>query len=181
MYIKRICYPICTLGPGRRVGIWVSGCKKRCVGCMSPELQDMSYGYNYSVPDIIKIIKKIVGTIDGFSISGGEPFLQASELSDLVRTICQEYTDDIIVYSGYTMKELRDSEDPNVESVLHSISVLIDGPYVDELNDGIGIRGSSNQVIHIIRHAADYSNLGTQRRNLQCFRYENRLLLIGIQ
>ena len=38
--IARIFYPVKTLGPGNRVGIWTTGCLRGCQGCISPELQD---------------------------------------------------------------------------------------------------------------------------------------------
>ena len=37
--IARIYYPVKTLGPGNRIGIWTAGCPRRCSGCISPELQ----------------------------------------------------------------------------------------------------------------------------------------------
>ena len=38
MYVARILYPVKVLGPGNRIGIWVSGCNHRCKGCSNPEL-----------------------------------------------------------------------------------------------------------------------------------------------
>ena len=37
--LHRIYYPVTALGPGRRLGIWVQGCARRCPGCLSPEMQ----------------------------------------------------------------------------------------------------------------------------------------------
>lgn len=181
MYIKRICYPVKTLGPGRRVAIWMTGCEKRCKGCMSPELQNMKNGNDYSIEEIMYMLEKIEDRIDGFTISGGEPFLQAKELYLLVNSICNSFTDDIIVYSGYSLKELMDTTDDNIEKSLSKIAVLIDGEYVDELNDGIGLRGSNNQNVHIFKYEDKYNNLETQPRSLQSFRYNNQILLVGIQ
>ena len=38
MYLDRILYPVTSLGPGKRLCIWVSGCNARCEGCANPEL-----------------------------------------------------------------------------------------------------------------------------------------------
>ena len=181
MYIKRICYPINTLGPGSRVGIWVTGCKNNCSGCMSPELRELESGCDYSIAEISQMLKRIPHPIDGFTISGGEPFLQASALNALIDMICTDFSSDIIVYSGYTLRELHETADPDVENILRNISVLIDGPYIDELNDGVGIRGSSNQTVHVFKNTANYEGLETQERALQSFRYNNQILLVGIQ
>lgn len=181
MYVKRICYPIQVLGPGQRLGIWLSGCDKRCPGCMSPELQTTKGSKNIPVKEIEKMFEKIIGPIDGVSISGGEPFLQAKELHELVHYIKQNITEDIIVFSGYKFEELKQTQSIYVDKILDDISVLIDGEYIDEQNDGIGIRGSSNQKIHIFRNCNDYSTLHTGERKLQTFRYNGQILVIGIQ
>ena len=75
------------------------------------------------------------------------PFLQAEELYELVHYLKQNITDDIIIYSGYKFEELKQMQSIYVDKILDLISVLIDGEYIDEQNDGIGIRGSSNQYI----------------------------------
>ncbi|WP_461325238.1 4Fe-4S cluster-binding domain-containing protein [Bradyrhizobium diazoefficiens] len=33
--VSRIHFPVTTLGPGRRLGIWFQGCSIRCPGCIS--------------------------------------------------------------------------------------------------------------------------------------------------
>ena len=181
MYIKRICFPVKALGPGNRVGIWTTGCNRFCDGCMSTDLQRMESGKSVPVKEIMRILGRIEGDIAGVTISGGEPFLQPCELLELVQEIRNQITEDIIVYTGYTIDELREQNDPNINMILQEISVLIDGPYIDELNDGQGIRGSSNQSIHILRECASYQDLDTCKRNLQSFRYGGKILMIGVQ
>lgn len=181
MFIKRICYPVTTLGPGLRIGIWVTGCKKNCPGCMSPELQSKEAGRQITVEAILNMLDTVDGRVDGVTISGGEPFLQPDELKSLVRGIRERITEDIIVYSGYTLSELKEQSNQSIAAVLENISVLIDGPYVDELNDGMGIRGSSNQNVHVFHPVADYQDLAHCKRSIQSFRYNNQILLIGIQ
>lgn len=181
MYVKRVCYPIQVLGPGKRLGIWLAGCNKRCPGCMSPELQTTEGSKNISVNEIAKLFDKVTHQIDGVTISGGEPFLQAEELHELVQYIKRNITEDIIIFSGYRIEDLEQMNSAFVNGILNSISVLIDGEYVDELNDGIGIRGSSNQRVHIFRECKDYSELFSGKRKLQTFRYNGQILVVGIQ
>lgn len=181
MFIKRICYPVRVLGPGKRIGIWVAGCEKRCPGCMSPELQTTDGCGNVSVNKVISQLCQIKEPIDGVTISGGEPFLQAEELCELVEYLDANITQDIIIYSGYRIEELHSKNSPYIESILSHISVLIDGEYRDDLNDGIGLRGSSNQTIHVLRNIKDYEDLNNAERTLQTFRYNDSILVIGIQ
>ena len=81
--------------------------------------------------------------VDGITVSGGEPFDQ-TELNDLLSCLKNDGYDDILVYTGYYLEELSEYKE-----ALENISVLIDGPYVEELNDDLPLRGSSNQHIYI--------------------------------
>lgn len=181
MRIKRICFPVKVLGPGNRVGIWTTGCNFHCNNCMSPELQSFNAGNEMNIQEIISAIKRINVPIDGFTISGGEPFEQPKELERLVKAINYEYNDDIIIYSGYTIDELIQKKDILIKNILDNISVLIDGRYVEELNDEIGLRGSSNQVIHIFRNRDEYEYLKKAKRELQSFNYlDSKDIVIGL-
>lgn len=181
MYVKRICYPVNVLGPGNRLGIWVAGCNRKCFGCMSPELQTKEGCKNATVSEVIDMLKKITGPIDGVTISGGEPFLYSEELKDIIEYINKHISNDIIVYTGYTLQELKEQESVFIDNILSNISVLIDGEYKDSMNDGVGLRGSSNQEIHIFKNVRDYGVLLDGKRELQSFRYNNQILVIGIQ
>ena len=35
--LSRMHFPVTTLGPGNRIGIWVQGCTIRCPGCVSAD------------------------------------------------------------------------------------------------------------------------------------------------
>jgi len=144
MYIKRICYPVKTLGPGNRIGIWVTGCEKNCFGCMSPDLRIKEDGSDISVSKLMHMFQAVEKPIAGFTISGGEPFLQEEELCKLITEIVNNFSDDIIIYTGYTLHELELKKSVHINRILELISVLIDGEYVDSLNDGKGLRGSSS-------------------------------------
>lgn len=54
------------------------------------------------------------------------------------------------------MEELTDH---NSKAFLGKIDLLIDGEYIPELNDGIGLRGSSNQRFHFLtERLVDFRN-----------------------
>lgn len=144
MYVARILYPIEVLGPGKRVGIWFCGCPRRCKGCSNPELWDFQERYKTSVEQIVDLISMIKenNQIDGFTITGGDPLYQSEDLQNLL-SILKDISSDILVYTGYKI------EDIPIE-YLDNIAVLIDGEYVEELNDNSFLRGSNNQKIHIL-------------------------------
>lgn len=177
--IARIYYPVEVLGPGKRVGIWTLGCDRGCRGCISPELREYDERREVRPEDVALMLDRIPGKIDGFTVSGGEPFYRPASLAALLRVLTR-YSDDIIVFTGYTLEELLSMEDPYVSEALADISVLIDGPFEAEKNDCQGLRGSANQRIHIFRNASRYEGLETCTTELQPVAYGSSLLTIGI-
>ena len=166
MYIARILYPVRVLGPGNRIGIWFDGCPRRCDGCSNPELWEFDEKYEISFDDIKQLISSIKEKypIDGFTITGGDPFFQYDALKILINFL-ETVNDDIIVYTGYMREEL-------VELDLTGISVLIDGPYVERLNTNCALRGSENQTIYILDPSKrdKYENyLKTAKNQIQNF------------
>lgn len=177
--VARIYYPVKTLGPGNRIGIWTAGCSRNCVGCISPELQAVEAGQAMSSHEIIGIIDRVGCVPDGFTISGGEPFLQIEALCELFEKLVL-ITDDILIYTGYTLNELAARHDERIARAISLCSAIVDGPYIDELNDGIGLRGSSNQRLHVFRHHERYQGLDRCDRAVQTVLYGRKLLTIGI-
>lgn len=133
-----------------------------------------------SVNDICRNIEKIQRDIDGFTISGGEPFLQSAELAELTERLAADYTDDIIIFTGYTLEYLKERYTDDMKRITDSVSVIIDGEYVDKLNDGRGIRGSSNQQIHIFKNYDRHKDLACRKRSVQIIEHKKGMTIIGI-
>ena len=133
MYIARILYPVEVLGIGKRIGIWFCGCPHKCDGCSNPELWKFNNRYHIGFENLCFLIKSLVETnqVDGFTITGGEPFYQSEGLLKLLKFL-RKYTDDILVYTGYTYSELKYI--PNSDEILENIGVLIDGRYIKSQN-----------------------------------------------
>jgi len=148
---------------------------------MSPELRSLDSGQDIQLKDIFNTIRRINLPIDGVTISGGEPFMQSQELGQLIDFICKEISTDILVFTGYTLEDLKARKELVIDSILDKISVLIDGPYIRELNDNTGLRGSSNQIIHVFNHMEKYIGIEIQPRKIQSMRFNEKLLLIGIK
>jgi anaerobic ribonucleoside-triphosphate reductase activating protein len=149
MYVARILYPVEVLGPGKRIGIWMVGCKHKCKGCSNPELWVQTPNYCISAEKFKELIQSICDNfpVDGFTISGGEPFLVPNDLNQML-DIIKFYCKDILVYSGYKLETLQNDEE--CLKCLSKIAVLIDGLYIEELNNNSFIRGSSNQRIIVL-------------------------------
>ncbi|MDD6740397.1 MAG: 4Fe-4S single cluster domain-containing protein [Prevotella copri] len=183
MNIARVLYPVRVLGPGNRIGIWVCGCHRACPGCSNPELWYERPEYEISIDQLMELINTVKKTndIDGFTITGGEPMNQAGDLSVLVDRL-SEISDDILVYSGYRLGELK-NQDANTRAVLEKIAVLIDGEYIEEKNNDSRLRGSSNQEIHILnsKFASKYQEyLGDGHNQIQNFTTSDGIVSVGI-
>lgn len=176
MRVRYVCYPVRTLGPGERLGIWVSGCSRGCSGCMSPELQTPLPSDEVAVGGLLDALRRQRRRYDGATISGGEPFDQPGELAALIRGL-RGLTGHVLVYTGYREEELL--ADPARAAALEGVDVLIDGAYEQDLDDGRGLRGSSNQ--RVIRYAPDDFDYEGAARATQTFLCGGTAFMVGLQ
>lgn len=184
MNVARLLYPVKVLGPGQRLGLWLCGCNHRCPGCCNSELWTPRPDYEITVDNLVRLVNKVGAehTIDGFTISGGEPFDQPEDLVSLLERLVG-LNPDILVYSGYTLAELKASLNPAVDAALARAAVLIDGRYEQTRNSGKLLRGSDNQRIHILKaeYKAVYRHyLQTAPKAVQNFAGTGGVIAAGI-
>ncbi len=155
----------CTvLGPGARAVIWLQGCGRRCPGCLAPELWPAEGGLETTAEALADWVLE-APDIGGLTISGGEPMDQAEGLLALLTRLRAARPEiSLLCYTGYTLQELRASGGSRC-AVLGLLDVLVDGPYVEALDDGGALRGSSNQRVWLLsdRHTAEALGRGGGR------------------
>lgn len=170
-----------ALGPGRRYALWVQGCRRRCRGCISPDSRSFEKG---DWMDTAVLAEEIIHTdeAEGITISGGEPFLQAEALCELLSYIKSRKDYGIMIYTGNTYEELLHSEDIFVQRLLSYTDILIDGEYIEELNDGKSLRGSSNQRVLFLtgRYEGTREIFGKAGRDVELYIRDDRVRMIGI-
>lgn len=135
-------------GPGIRFTIFVQGCPHRCEGCHNPQTHDFDGGETVTLESLFERIKGNP-LLDGVTLSGGEPFCQAKQLSELAAEI-KKLGMNIVTYTGYTFEYLTENASPeNFYSELLSVTdYLVDGPFkLDKRDILLKFRGSSNQRI----------------------------------
>jgi anaerobic ribonucleoside-triphosphate reductase activating protein len=143
-------------GPGIRYVIWVQGCSLKCKGCFNPHFWNQHGG---SSRDIDSLLHDVIAArikfpeIEGVTFLGGEPFEQPEALADLSQKL-QKLDFSIMVFSGYTLAELKDEKSSHYVSRLNflsSIDLLVDGRYQQ---DNVDIDrpwvGSKNQEFHFL-------------------------------
>lgn len=184
MLVARILSPVHSLGPGDRVCLWTQGCKKRCKGCISPELQPYSgneIDENLLAKILIQVARK--NNCTGITISGGDPLEQSQALLKLLTLLRNEF-DDILVYTGFELQDIQDGlVGIDAKKCLDYLDILIDGKYIDELNyKDCVLRGSSNQNIHFINKglAPVYAEYMKQGRILESFVHNQNMIVTGI-
>lgn len=173
-----------VLGPGSRYVIWTQGCEKKCKNCIYPEGQKPDGG---RMADVRELIESIASKpkLTGVTISGGEPFLQFDALEALVKGIKEHTKCDIMLYSGYTLEEIRAKiGQERARRFFSYIDILIDGEYVDEQNNGSMYRGSDNQNIYFFtdKYAAFRDKIyHTKNRDIEfTLNNRNEVVMIGI-
>lgn len=143
--ISRIHYPVTTLGPGRRLGIWFQGCSIRCPGCVSADTWPANLG-GTTVDAVIEAVMPWVEDANGITISGGEPFDQPGALEALLRELRSLTQGDILVYSGHPFENLA----AWLENAPGLIDALISDPYIERSAQTLALRGSDNQRLHLL-------------------------------
>ena len=137
-------------GPGLRTAIWVQGCLKRCVGCCNGQFLKIQPA---DVCDSQMIIEQIAHNqqqygIEGVTLLGGEPFLQAEGLADVAQA-CRKMSLSVMVFSGYQLEELDDSRFKGASQLLEATDILVDGAYQQALTENVrNWVGSTNQRFH---------------------------------
>jgi anaerobic ribonucleoside-triphosphate reductase activating protein len=143
-------------GPGRRFAVWVQGCHLACPGCCNPELFSSAGGRSTPSGRLAGLALSTVG-IEGISVLGGEPFEQAPAVAELARLVRAGGLS-VMVYTGFTLEELRSGAAEGAEELLAATDLLVDGRYRRELPETKRRWvGSQNQVVHHLtdRYAKD--------------------------
>jgi len=185
MQIDRVLYPVTTLGPGERLVIWTIGCTKHCHKCANPELWNENPNKNIDVFELVKAIKQTINNkiLDGVTITGGDPIEQIDELNTLL-PLLKKIADDVLVFTGFTIDEAKAAlSEKQWETLKNYVSVIIDGPYIDELNDNeCALKGSTNQnIIYLDEEKKDaYSEYLKKGRTAQNVFFNSKMISVGI-
>jgi anaerobic ribonucleoside-triphosphate reductase activating protein len=120
---------------------------------------------------------------EGITISGGEPFDQPEALAQLLSAIRRDFDGNVLVFSGHAYATLA----PHLSSMAGLIDALVSGPFEQESPQTLKLRGSDNQVLHLLTevgktHFSDFEQpLNDQEKVLDmALDQQGRVSLIGI-
>jgi anaerobic ribonucleoside-triphosphate reductase activating protein len=174
-----------TLGPGERAVVWFQGCSLRCPGCIAYEM-NLSSTFDSMSPQLLAARLMAIDGIEGITLTGGDPFDQPRDLlAEFLECIRQGSDLSVMCYTGRTFDQLTVGEDAGIHRrILQHVDVLVDGPYVEELNEGHKWRGSANQRIFLLtdRYRALEAELAVARERTLEFELttSNELYMSGI-
>ena len=134
-------------GPGIRVSLFVSGCRRHCKGCFNEVAQSFEYGTRFGSETLVELLRLLSNPhIKGLSILGGEPLEPENRVT--VLDICKAVRvafgakKTIWMWTGYSWEDVKDLP------VMEYLDVLVDGPFVEEQkNLCLPYCGSENQRV----------------------------------
>src|SRR5512146_407363 len=135
-------------GPGWRAVVWLQGCTLGCPGCFNPETHSSAAGDWVSVADLSRKLLDLRPSIEGITLSGGEPLQQMPALLVLLETIRRESGLSVLLFSGYTWAEIQRM--PRHPRLLGLIDVLIAGRYDPTQRVARELVGSQNKTVHFL-------------------------------
>lgn len=141
--------PVKVLGPYARAVIWVQGCDFGCKGCIVPESWDRDSAEEVDISELVAWVLN-QPNIEGVTLSGGEPMLQAEGLSILIDELREAKDLGVMCYTGYRLEYLKTQGDINQKLLLTKIDLLVDGVYSENLQDDLLWRGSNNQRLLLL-------------------------------
>jgi anaerobic ribonucleoside-triphosphate reductase activating protein len=143
--ISRVHFPVTTLGPGRRLAVWLQGCALRCPGCISVDTWEHGKG-EIALEELTEAVAKRAGDADGLTVSGGEPFEQPDALADLLRRWRRVSDRSAFVFTGREFADIT----PWLERNPGLVDALMTGPFRSDLAQTLALRGSNNQQLHVL-------------------------------
>lgn len=137
--------------------MWVQGCTLGCPGCFNPHTHPAVGGEILPVATLFARICALQKTIEGITVSGGEPLQQFRPLLALLRRVRVETELTILVFSGYSWQEIQRM--PQAKELFNNIDVLIAGRFVAQQRYGRGLIGSANQTVHFLTRRYNLADL----------------------
>ncbi len=137
-------------GPGLRSVLWLQGCTLNCKGCFNPLTHPVGTGTRIAPVDLVNTIAENQPSIEGITLSGGEPFLQLPAVISFLELLHQHTSLTVLLFSGYTYQQIIKM--PSTDRLLTHVDLLIAGPYIESLRQASSLIGSRNKTLHFLTH-----------------------------
>lgn len=190
LQVNRVAHPVTVLGPGRRLGLWVQGCRLHCPGCGSIDTWDPHGGLPVDTVTFATDLADLVTEhqLTGLTITGGEPTEQADALADVVTRLHgalharpssgdrPEF--DVLVFSGLATRAAA-RRAPALWAVADA---AVCGPYRPDRPSADPLIASANQELVKLTPLgrSRYADLGAGGPSLQAHVGDGEITLVGL-
>ena len=145
-------------GDGLRTVLWVAGCNHHCPFCQNPETHDPDGGIPFDNDAYKELIEDLSQPyISGLTLSGGDPLYMGNReiITELVKDLKGQFPNKTIwCYTGFLYEDVKDLE------IMNYIDVLVDGKFIQALNDNtLYWKGSSNQRVIDVKRTKETGNI----------------------
>ncbi len=142
-----------------RMAIWTYGCNRGCAGCSSAhtwQKEAATEAHWVSITALLQLARQ--RNVQGLTISGGEPVLQATAITNFARRFKLLLPEkEIVLYTGLRF----DSLCIRAPELVKTVDVVIAGPYVQSLPP-TALAGSNNQEVKLLTPLAQRLFAGWQ-------------------
>ncbi|MCE1255067.1 MAG: radical SAM protein [Anaerolineae bacterium] len=162
-------------GPGQRFVVWVQGCTLNCPGCFNPQTHSNSQGFLMDVDELYQQIYSQSNSIEGVTISGGEPLFQAPVLEKLLKRVKEHTSLSVVLLSGFALDEIKKM--PAAQKLLSFVDVLIAGRF--DINQRLNnhLIGSANKFLHFL--TPRYTPADFNIDNAEVFIHEDGTIILS--
>lgn len=145
IFLSRLHYPVTTLGPGRRIGLWMQGCSIQCAGCISPDTWDAGHGAA-DISSVVQMLSRWADDADGLTVSGGEPFDQPVALAEVLGAWRSRSSKSVLIFTGYERADIE----PWLAVHGAALDAVMTGRFEQHAPQSKALRGSDNQSLHLL-------------------------------
>jgi len=135
-------------GPGVRTVIWFQGCSLKCPGCFNPDTHSHEPRLLVPVEGLVQELMLSCDTIEGLTLSGGEPLEQLAGLMALLTGVRERTDLSVILSTGWDWAQVLAL--PDRDALLACVDVVLAGPYEADRHLASGLRGSANKTMHFL-------------------------------
>lgn len=179
--VNRVLAPITVLGAGRRIGLWVQGCRLACPGCASVDTWEPGNGRYWDEDELAReLVAQIEGRVlDGLTITGGEPLDQAEQLAKVVEQVrvATMREVDVLVFTGYAAS----AASKRAGRLWGLIDAAVCGPYRQHEPSSEPLIASANQgMVRMSELGRARYPLTEEAERMQLQVTEGELVMVGL-